>query len=80
MKVRRVTIEIEVPWEFSAEEVLECVWQGLDEVSCFDVSYVQRQPVPHQEQVVKDELSLNTQIGDATEWPLTRSAANAASR
>ena len=65
MKTRKVTIEVEVPWQFTAQEVLECVAQGFDEIG-----YARNgAPVSHQEQLTSDVESDNTQIGSATEWP-----------
>lgn len=66
MKVRRVTLQVEVPWEFKASEVLECLAQGFDEIGY----YVQEGSlVPHQAQIVSDVISPNTQIGDIKQWP-----------
>lgn len=66
MKVRRVTVEIEVLWAVSSREVLECVRQGFDEIA-----YDPRTgaAVPHQEQIVREEESTNTQIGGVYQWP-----------
>ena len=58
MRVRRVTLEIEVPWSFSAKAVLECLRQGFDEIA-YDAD---TNAVPHQEQVVNDVVSANTRI------------------
>ena len=65
MKIRRVLLEVEVPWEFDADDVLECLHQGFNEIG-YSVEGI---PVPHQEQVVSERESPSTQIGDVTEWP-----------
>ena len=59
MKIRRVTIEVEVPWSFAAKDVLECLAQGFDEIA-YDVNSI---AVPRQAQIVSDVLSPSTQIG-----------------
>ena len=64
MKVRRVTIEIEVPWEFDSDAVMACVNQGFDEIG-YDFEGT---PVPHQAQVVSDAISTNTCIGSIVDW------------
>ena len=65
MKVRRIVLEVEVPWEFDIDVVLECLRQGFDEIG-YSVEGI---PVPHQEQLIHEHESPNTQIGDVTEWP-----------
>jgi hypothetical protein len=67
MKVRRVTLQIEVPWELKAPEVLECLAQGFDEITY--EHYGESAVVPHQVQVVGDTLSTNTMIGEIKQWP-----------
>ena len=60
MKVRRVVVEIEVPFEVKADAVLEGVEQCFD-----DIVRNGGKPIPHQAQVVSDELSTNNRIGGA---------------
>lgn len=74
MKVRRVTIEIEVPWDAEFETVLLndaldgqglllALQYGLNRMyDCVDAP-------PHQAQVVGEVESPNTRIGEVTEWP-----------
>ena len=57
MKVRKVTIEVEVPWTAHHLAVLDAVSKGLTWVWPY---------LPHQEQVVKFEESSNTCIGEVT--------------
>jgi len=59
VKICRVTVEVEVPWDFTARGVLERVAQGFDELA-HDVNTV---AVLHQVQIVGDVMSRNTQIG-----------------
>jgi hypothetical protein len=72
MKIRRVTLEIEVPWNAEYESMmrsrpldgkglLRALNAGLNEM--FDITCI-----PYQAQVVKEEVSKNTQIGVFTEW------------
>lgn len=58
MRVRRVTLEVEVPWEVPAADVLLVVGPTLDRLAGV-----------HQAQVVKDERSPNTRIGRAWKAP-----------
>ena len=60
MKIRRVTIEVEVPWSFAAKDVLECLAQGFDEIGYTGKN---GDPVPCQAQIIGDVLSPTTQIG-----------------
>lgn len=53
MRIRRVTLEVEVPWDDEASTVLEGLQSGL-----------LRRGVRNQAQVVKDEESPNTKV----EW------------
>lgn len=57
MKIRRVTLEVEVPWKIPAEDVLLVIGPMLDKLA-----------VVHQAQVTKDELSSNSHIGHT--WKL----------
>ena len=57
MKVRRITIEIEVPWTAHHLAVLEAITKGLNWAWPY---------LPHQEQVVKNEESSNMRIGEVT--------------
>ena len=76
MKIRRVTIEVEVPWDATYETtplpkkmdgdgILYVLKRGMDEV--YDLT-----GFPHQAQVVKEEVSPNTQIGVFAKWPPQR--------
>jgi hypothetical protein len=52
MKIRSVTIEVEVPWEFDADAVLECVHQGFSEIGFTPYNHPNGGggiPYPHQE-------------------------------
>jgi phosphodiesterase/alkaline phosphatase D-like protein len=60
MKIRRITIEVEVPWKVSSDEVLSHLRVGSDELTEF---------IPYQAQVVKDELSPNKRIGFYQRFP-----------
>lgn len=53
MKIRRVTLEVEIPWSIKASELLSWLTAQLNEFA-----------VNHQEQVVADELSTNKRIGE----------------
>lgn len=53
MKVRRIHIEIEVPFSIHARAVLEVVRVALNAAR-----------FSHQEQILYDEESTNTRIGD----------------
>ena len=76
MKVRKVTIEIEVPWNATFQTVLyprkldgdgllHALRVGMGEL------YDGLDPTPPcQTQVVSAEVSTNKQIGVFTEWPL----------
>jgi hypothetical protein len=59
MKIRRVTLEVEVPWTTPAEDVLLVVGPTLDKLAKV-----------HQAQVVKDERSPNKRIGYSEFKPL----------
>ena len=72
MKVRKVTIEIEVPWNAEYETMLfnnpldgagllHALDKGLG--SLYDLTWI-----PYQAQVIKEEVSANKQIGVTTEW------------
>jgi hypothetical protein len=52
VKIRRVTLEVEVPWTVPAEDVLLVLGPVLDKLAAV-----------HQAQITKDELSRNTRIG-----------------
>lgn len=52
MKIRRITLEVEVPWKIPAKDVLLVIGPILDKLATV-----------HQAQVVKDELSANSHIG-----------------
>jgi hypothetical protein len=58
MKVRRVTLQVEMPWEFKAASILECLAQGFDEIG-----YDGEIGIPYKAQIVGDVLSTSTQIG-----------------
>jgi len=60
MKVRRVTLEVEVPWDITADRVLDYLDYG--------VRNGRPLVVPHQAQVVKDERSPNVRIGKARKF------------
>jgi len=60
VKIRRVTIEVEVPWSFAAKDVLECLAQGFDELAYSGKNCA---PTPCQAQIVSDVLSPSVQIG-----------------
>jgi hypothetical protein len=55
MRIRRIKIEIEVPWEFHHLAVLAVISKALTEFTHW----------PHQEQILLYEESPNTQIGTA---------------
>jgi hypothetical protein len=73
MKVRRVTLEIEVPWNAEYETallnktldgagLLLALDKGLGNL--YDLTWI-----PYQAQVIKEEVSANKMIGVTTEWP-----------
>jgi hypothetical protein len=58
MKIKRMTIQVEVPVRtVKSRELMEIVTNWLNE-----------QGIPHQAQM-RFEISPNTRIGDFTEWP-----------
>ena len=74
MKVRHVTIEIEVPWNAEYETalrinpldgkgLLHALDKGLDLL--YDLTCI-----PYQAQIAREKESHNTQIGVFTEWLL----------
>ena len=65
MKIRRVTLEVEVSWECDGNSVLEMLRQGFDEIG-YDSD---GSSLPYQAQVVSEVESPNTQIGNVLEWP-----------
>jgi hypothetical protein len=61
MKVKRMTIEVEVPIRtVKSRDLLAVV-----------VDYLDKQNIPHQAQM-RFEISPNTRIGKYTEWPTDR--------
>jgi hypothetical protein len=56
--VRRVTLEVEVPWEVPAADVLLVIGPNLDKLA-----------EVHQAKVVKDERSPNVRIGKVWKVP-----------
>jgi len=54
MKIRRVQIEIEVPWFVSAGNLLELLRDAVDEAGG---------SMQHQAQIIGEAVSPNTQIG-----------------
>ena len=60
MKIRRVVLEVEVPWEFHHLALQEVVRVALNDTHLGAV---------HQEQVLSFEVSHNTQIGATETWP-----------
>lgn len=73
MKVRHVTIEIEVPWNAEYETalfnkpldgkgLLLALDKGLDVL--FDLTCI-----PYQAQIIKETVSSSKQIGVFTKWP-----------
>jgi len=68
MKIRQVTLQVEVPWEFKADEVLECLVQGFDELGYSSIGLAGIR-APHQEQIIGNIISTNTQIGEIKQWP-----------
>ena len=59
MKVKRVTFEVEVPFECMAELA---VMAALGTV-------FRRLGIPYQAQTISVEVSHNTRIGELTKWP-----------
>ena len=57
MKVKRVTIQVEVPLEVSADDVLDLMREQLND---------HWPAVQHQEQVVSESETTTTQIGDSS--------------
>ena len=73
MKVRKVMLEIEVPWNAEYETalynkpldsagLLRALDKGLGVM--YDLTWI-----PYQAQVIKEEVSQNKKIGVTTEWP-----------
>ena len=73
MKIRKVTIEIEVPWNaeyetvllnkpLDADGLLYALGKGLDVL--YDLTWI-----PYQAQIIEEEVSTNKKIGVITEWP-----------
>ena len=74
MKVRRVTIEIEVPWNATFQTVLYP--RKLDGDSLLhalrcglNTLYEDVEQPPHQAQLVSAVVSPNKQIGEVKRWP-----------
>ena len=60
MKIRRIVIEVEVPFAAAKAPGVELLQHVKD--------YLGGKPYPHQAQVYWD-VSANTQIGEVTQWP-----------
>jgi len=58
MKVRRITIEVDVPFEYDGAYVLRALSLGFGE---------QCEEIPYQAQVASETLSTNDRIGSVTE-------------
>ena len=77
MKIRRITLEVEVPWnaeyetalttkQLDGDGVLKAFQRGM---SVLYEDTTEDNTPPHQAQVVSEEESPNTQIGEVTTWP-----------
>lgn len=70
MKIRRVTIEVEVPWEVPADPRATKMVGHISVLTTLGLGFGELQEfIPYQAQVVKDELSTNIRIGEYTRFP-----------